>query len=272
MAQTHNPTIANLEAVDDVLSIYLAQNPLKGEEWAPSYRKHRDLFNKLTEAEAKATKEIAKLFRDFSKEADQFVDWNHVPLTAAEDLVVDKEQTIWVRFSQGLLGIFIIRMGQAIEAGGQYTERELNVDVGWSEKGHPAINWLRKYGAELVSAVNDTTRKNIRAAIRMSIDLGETREQVETRVRKIIDNPVRAEMIAQTETVNAYTQGRLEVARGLGLEMEKVWEAVLDNRTCPICIDLNGKVVPLEEKFPGGYEGPTAHPRCKCSLHIRPRK
>jgi SPP1 gp7 family putative phage head morphogenesis protein len=272
MSKAHKVTADNyLEVTDEVLSIYLAQHPLVGEGWAPAYRKYRDLFNKLTRAEARASREIAKLFKEFSREAASFVNWNKVK-TAAEDLVVEKENLIWIRFSHGLLAIFVTNMGQALEAGGQYTERELRVDVGWSEKGHPAINWLRKYGAELVSKVNDTTRKNIRSAIRISIDLGETREQVEERVRKIINNPVRAEMIAQTETVKAYTQGRLEVARGLGFETEKVWEAIMDNRTSQTCINLNGKVLPLDEAFPGGYDGPPAHPRCRSSLHIRPRK
>ena len=48
-----------------------------------------------------------------------------------------------------------------------------------------------------------------------------------------------------------------------------VWNAVLDERLCPICRPLNGKIVPKPTSFVSttyGVRQPPVHPNCRCAI------
>ena len=48
-----------------------------------------------------------------------------------------------------------------------------------------------------------------------------------------------------------------------------VWNAVLDERLCPICSPLNGKIVPKPTSFVStvfGVNQPPVHPNCRCAI------
>ena len=81
----------------------------------------------------------------------------------------------------------------------------------------------------------------------------------------------RAATIAATETAHAFSRERDQAARILareqGLSLWKVWDAVLDKRTCPRCSGLHGTAVPVAESFPAGQPG-GLHPRCRCVATI----
>jgi len=86
----------------------------------------------------------------------------------------------------------------------------------------------------------------------------------------------RAERIARTEIAEAANQGRYVSwmqADDLGLLPEgttKKWITALDERTCPTCAPLNGKIVAWDQDFPIGKKMPTAHPNCRCTAVIIP--
>ena len=46
-------------------------------------------------------------------------------------------------------------------------------------------------------------------------------------------------------------------------ELVRIWDAVLDSRTCADCRDHDGEVVGIDEEFRGGDE-PTMHANCRC--------
>lgn len=83
------------------------------------------------------------------------------------------------------------------------------------------------------------------------------------RIRKVISSPVRAEMIAQTEAVNAYQSGLLN----FGIETAaktKTWEALAG--ASKICALIDGETVAIGEQFSNGVDAPSAHPRCRCGV------
>lgn len=105
----------------------------------------------------------------------------------------------------------------------------------------------------------------------------------------ILDNAVerrvrnRAEMIARTETIrtsNAGQQAIWETAEKEGFidsdRTSRIWIATADDRTCPICLDLDGQRVGLHDNFSSspstGFgvteQIPPAHPRCRCALGL----
>jgi len=45
--------------------------------------------------------------------------------------------------------------------------------------------------------------------------------------------------------------------------MFDVWTAVLDRKTCPVCMEADGQMVPVGRPFPS-YGRPQIHPHCRC--------
>jgi hypothetical protein len=74
-------------------------------------------------------------------------------------------------------------------------------------------------------------------------------------------SPVRAEMIAVTETTRAAVEGERALVEALqkesGIGMAPIWQTSNDERVCPICGPKHGKHI-----TDGQY--PPAHPRCRC--------
>lgn len=77
-------------------------------------------------------------------------------------------------------------------------------------------------------------------------------------VRKLEIVPVRAETIARTEVISAYREGNLERYKLSRTVKAWEWSATLDERTCPICIALDGQQFSLDTPF-------ATHPNCRCS-------
>jgi len=87
----------------------------------------------------------------------------------------------------------------------------------------------------------------------------------------------RARMIARTELIRASNQGELEGWRQLQDEgifartgTKKFWMIAYDERTCDICIGLDGQGVELKEPFASGDDAPPAHPHCRCTIYLVP--
>lgn len=69
----------------------------------------------------------------------------------------------------------------------------------------------------------------------------------------------RMEMIARTEIIRAHNMGRLKFHQQVGIKKLE-WLAMGDERMCPICKKLNGKIFSVN-KFPPQ----PAHPHCRCT-------
>lgn len=79
-----------------------------------------------------------------------------------------------------------------------------------------------------------------------------------------------AERVVRTECAEAYSVHALNSLHAANEDdpgYEKRWDAALvRDRTCPVCVGLDGKAVALDAEFPGGYKHPPAHPLCLCTL------
>lgn len=81
----------------------------------------------------------------------------------------------------------------------------------------------------------------------------------------------RTENIARTETSYAWHQGERESVRQLidageiSENVRRQWWTADDEATCDICGPLHMTEAGLDEDFPGGIDGPPAHPQCRCS-------
>jgi SPP1 gp7 family putative phage head morphogenesis protein len=69
----------------------------------------------------------------------------------------------------------------------------------------------------------------------------------------------RAEVIARTESMRAYSVARDERFRAAGVGQVRWW-ATVDDRTCPLCRPRAGQL------YPRGAGLTPLHPRCRCTL------
>jgi len=68
----------------------------------------------------------------------------------------------------------------------------------------------------------------------------------------------RMEMIARTEVLRAHNQGRIKFHQRVGIQKME-WLAMEDERMCPVCGALDGKVFPTDQ-----FPQQPAHPNCRC--------
>jgi SPP1 gp7 family putative phage head morphogenesis protein len=86
-------------------------------------------------------------------------------------------------------------------------------------------------------------------------------------LRAVLDNPARAELVAQAEIARAQSAAAMRAYAEDGIA-EGEWSTAEDAKVCPRC-DLAEAAgpVPLGASFPGvEVAAPPGHPRCRCAL------
>ena len=151
----------------------------------------------------------------------------------------------------------------------------LNIGIGVSLENinHQAVNWARSHTEEVLREMW-RNRQNITAEllanarqvgeiIGQGYEEGLTIREISQRLQSYY-SPVRAEMIAVTETTRAVVEGErayvAELERETGQRMIPIWMTANDERVCPICAPRNEKPILNSADFP------PAHPRCRCGV------
>ncbi len=140
-----------------------------------------------------------------------------------------------------------------------------------------ARDWGQQYSGELIREIDQRTRENVRQAVARWYENGEPLSAL----RRALEQPFgadRAMVIAQTETTAAAAHGTLAGYRESGVVTGMRWATVNDELVCPICGELNGKIVDLDgrfwdilpdelkQRYKRTFSTPPAHPRCRCRL------
>lgn len=105
-----------------------------------------------------------------------------------------------------------------------------------------------------VQDISDTTKAQIIRALKEAAERGLGIDDTIELMYSLAANPVRARLIARTETVTAANQGAALSAQQTGLVLQKTWIAATDNRTRPDHREVNGTTIDSEAPFiVGGY-------------------
>jgi len=175
----------------------------------------------------------------------------NVPLSFWDDAGMELGQAV-IPFSERVY----------LEAAERMLEK-VSIGVDWSLVNEAASGWAQQYSYNLVSGINDTTRRAVSRAVSNFFEQGWTFGDLRQRLGNIY-SPVRAEMIARTEVTRAGVEGERGVVKEIekqGIRMVEVWQTRNDEIVCPICGPRHGK------KRGDGWnanDGPPAHPRCRC--------
>jgi hypothetical protein len=263
-----------LEIKSSILEAYVADSIRRGaEEYAPVYEEDKDLFDLLIQSELKTDRAVRKYFKELLERAVKNLNWKYYDKQVKKAGILDYLVKAFWDKEVLVLKIFLTKsLTDAIEAGGLFTEQELKIDVGWSRDSHPAIEYMDKYTLKQARLLTQTTKKRVNAALVESINNGEDRDGAVVRINKTINDKRRATTIAQTESVNAYTGGRLEVGRQVGASKKKVITAG-DKKVSAICLDLGAKkAVPIDHIYTTitgeKKSGPAFHPHCRSGLRL----
>ncbi|WP_425005781.1 phage minor head protein [Mycolicibacterium sp. S3B2] len=247
----------------------LSQAIRASEDWTPSYKRHQDTFKALLKHEAELERQTAEYLAGLAERASEYLDWSLVPepvvVQAASSPVANKDDAVWHGEEIDMTKAVIDALTELIATGAHFGEIEYGINLGVTSLTDWIMTAAREHTADLVTQVTDTNRKLIQEAIKKGIALGENQSAMEARIGKVINNPVRAELIARTESVNAYQSGLLNFGIESGAK-EKVWEALAG--ACPVCAPLDGETVEITEQFSNGTDRPPAHPRCRCGSYL----
>jgi SPP1 gp7 family putative phage head morphogenesis protein len=136
-----------------------------------------------------------------------------------------------------------------------------SIGVSWDLANQAAADWSSQYGFDLVRGIGDNTRTALQKKLSAFFEQSMTMPQLRDSLTSLF-GPVRAEMIASTETTRAAVNGQQAIVTQLnkqGIPMVPTFTTSRDEHVCPICSPLNGKRV-SENQFP------PRHPRCRCSV------
>lgn len=180
-------------------------------------------------------------------------------------------------------GTFDAAAARALLAGHSWILAEMGLPAAFRLPFPNAQTYLANYGAQQVTKISDSTRRELRDVLYRSRVQGWAYDKLAKILREKWEQfrtpqpqqhiRSRAHLIAVTETANAYEWGnqiaRQEVA-ATGLQVEKSWLVVGDDRTCMICMGNSmASWLPNQAAFPSGHERAPGHPACRCTIVTR---
>jgi hypothetical protein len=168
-------------------------------------------------------------------------------------------------------------------AGARSAGTDLAMRLSFDLADERAVAWLEQAAAERVTAINDATRAQLRTLLTQASDEGwsyqraaKAIEQRFAAFRSTVPQQhlrSRAELVSVTEVGDAYEAGRAMAIDDLvetGVDVQKAWLAVGDERVCAICgPNASAGWVASDKSFPSGHDRPLGHPGCRCDMSLR---
>lgn len=240
MAKISSSQLEVLNNLDAELRHYI--EAADGEDYSPAIEKDKATFKQLVKLETKTEREFAGYFKDLGDKLSVAINWSaynsqikaantDILITGALQLLED-ERKILVSLA---FGTYKEGIGIGLVAGGNLYNMPLNLANVQAKVDSQAL----KASNQLVKDVNSTTRDTLRSNLRTSLSLGESVDEAQLRIMNTLNDPggFRSRAIARTEPVNSYGNGTLLFGQETGAK-GKVISAVIDDRTSPICREL----------------------------------
>lgn len=139
-------------------------------------------------------------------------------------------------------------------------------DEAFSLANADAIDYAVTRSAALIDPISQTTKNGLRSLLEQALVDGWSGQQLAQAIAdSSLFSPDRADRIARTELAMATSQGNLTAWRRSGVVTGKKWIIADTHDDDDVC-DRNAEagVIPLDQAFPSGDDGPPAHPNCKC--------
>ena len=220
-------------------------------------------------------RETARLFRKqglaFGRAVTQLATLQEADSVDAKALGGIFDSTMGVDYAalaKAILSCYITGMATA--------NAEYALSMRFDLKNPRAVAYARTRGAELLAELNQTTKNDINELIINGLEHGLSPAVIARSIKSLFvsygstkrGKQSRAEKVARTETAKAYSAGNYGAildATGTGLEFEKRWLTVGDDRVDSPCPDnASDSWIPMEQPHSSGVMYPPAHPNCRC--------
>lgn len=168
--------------------------------------------------------------------------------------------------AEGLLEEVVGAQEDAAKRGVRAAGVVLDMALAWDLVQEEVLQWAREYSGALITKVTDDVREKVREIVVDGLVNGDPWNEVQKRIMEKGFPEYRAEMIARTEVIRAFTQGAVAGYKASGVVVGLRW---LDGQpgACRLCSALDGKVVKIGEGFYAGGDGlPPRHPNCRCAV------
>lgn len=155
-------------------------------------------------------------------------------------------------------------------------QKSIELGFNWNLANVEAIDFIQRYALNLITRLNDTTRREVREAITKWLETGGTQAELQQMIQQIVLSSVRARAISTTESTRAYSEGAQERYRQAGVKKVQ-WRTVnvglkrVDKQrgdVCAICGELHDQMGEVGKgvysKKLGRYVLPPAHVGCRC--------
>jgi hypothetical protein len=252
-----------LERMDRVL--------IASENWSGLYSKDPKTHAALIKAEARMIRKLRAYYIDLGKHAGEIIKGGHydVAVKAAVNVNVIINDGPVDQAKGKFIDIMFDEIVTATVTGAVAGQNIYKMPLGIQSSDSVILQIAKTQVAKLVTQTSDTVKQNIRDSISDRLAQGKDLADATDALQDVIANPDRAELIAQTETVNSYGAGLDEFGKQSGAVGHE-WEDVGADDVCADNSDMGP--IPFEDSFEAadGSEcrGPTAHPRCRCNKRL----
>jgi len=172
---------------------------------------------------------------------------------------------------------------EAMLAAGLMKAGAVDIAASFTLANPAAKEYLENFGFQKISQIDVVTKKRIGSIITNGLETGEGYGKTAKRIKDMYSDMAelkpqkhirnRAELIAVTETGNAYEEAAMIQSQGLqmaGLPMVKSWLTVGDDRVSDGCQEnQDAGWIPLDDAFPSGDMHPLRFPGCRCDMLTR---
>mgnify|MGYP001615839195 FL=1 len=148
------------------------------------------------------------------------------------------DQEFWDAWRAVYSPIVIQFLSDAAEVGGSealgfLAEIGIGLDMPVARAVHQ--RWAVSHGLDLVRGMAVSDKRAIQAELRVWLDTNEGFAGLVDRLNRILRNVRRAELIAATESTNAFFNGNVQLWRESNVVVGKRWRTATDERVCTIC-------------------------------------
>ena len=106
----------------------------------------------------------------------------------------------------------------------------------------------------------------VKDEISQGLLLGESPKKIANRLEEVGSiEKVRAERMARTTVTMVSNQAQMDTYERQGIKKYR-FSCTFDERTCPVCGALDGKIFNVEDQQPG-VNAPYMHPNCRCTTY-----
>lgn len=264
-----------LREIRDATDIYIGAS----ENWADTYFIHDEQFKTLLLNKAKLERLFNQYFHRIAPKLIDKVKWDKY-----EKIIADETEQEWLTstdFNTAVsadstdLQLLLVDVLTAIIIAGILSSKEdapkevQALKTKLNQMGNKDLSAYieessKAHSADLVTKIDETTRQRINNTVTNGAKTGQSIQELKNSLSDVIDNPKRAELIAHTESVNAYSTGRRDYATDSGAKTH-VWETQ-SHKPCPLCVACaNAGEVPIDQPFANGWYSPAdAHPDDYC--------